>query len=350
MISLSKHPKQCVKKQMISIAASLRPVSDRFAGFFSRFAKSSWDGRRICAIVTAAIMMLPRVILAQSKLTSTGGRVERTPVGGDSIEGTLSSRGLLGGNLAVTRGTIEPPSGTEVDETIEWAKQDGKTISRTRAWTEELNNNALYIELTSFPTSQLQVAFWVLPQNSGGCRMFGRTIYDSNRRPLQSEFWRNDRQLKLTGGSDFPSDLYPEALPAIALLRVVDFTHQGASGKIDQQVSPYGFVDQHVTVGTSNQLQVPAGRFEAVRVDSQPNASSFLPSWPRFTLGVVSPFLPQTTYYFQADQPHRFLRKEQAGTAVIDGPEAVTELVRYYIAGTTASKWLDMHPSDRSPG
>lgn len=159
----------------------------------------------------------------------------------------------------------------------------------------------------------------------------------TNHQPLQSEFWRNDRQLRITGSADFPPDLYPEALPAIAVLRAVDFSHQGASGKIDQQISPYGFVDQRVTVRESNPLQVPAGRFEAVRVDSQPNASSILPTWPRFTLGIVTPFLPQATYYFQAEPPHRLLRKEQAGTPFIGGPEAVTELVRYYIAGATAS-------------
>jgi hypothetical protein len=295
--------------------------------------KLMYDWRLISAFALVAVMMIPGVVVAQTKSSLASGRLR--PVRAftdDSLEAMLIARGLgsnLGGNAAM----IAPPSGTEIEETEEKAKQDGQTISKTRAWTEEVNNNSLHVELTSFPSRQFQVAFWVLPNHAAGCLIFGRTMYDTNGRSLVSEFWRNDRQLKITGGADFPPDLYPEALPAIALTRVVDVSHRGASGKIDQQVSPYGFVDQQVTVGESNQVQVPAGRFAAVRIDSQPNASSILPTWPRFTLGAVSPFLPQTTYFFQADPPHRLLRKEQAGTPLIGGPEGVTELVRYYNAG-----------------
>ena len=294
-------------------------------------------------------MMVPHVVIAQvgSGPASERVRAART-LASDSLEGMLAARGLVGSNLAANPPFIAPPTGAEVDETEQRAKQDGQTISQTRAWTEELNKNALHIELTSFPSRQSQVAFWVLPNNSPGCLIFGRTMYDTNGRPLQSEFWRNDRQLKITGAADFPSDLYPEALPAIALTRVVDVSHRGASGKIDQQVSPYGFVDQQVTVGDSNPVDVPAGRFSGVRIDSQPNASSILPTWPRLTLGAVSPFLPQTTYYFQADTPHRLLRKEQAGTPFIGGPEGVTELVRYYVAGTRATNWPAIEHRNRS--
>jgi hypothetical protein len=297
-------------------------------------------GLHVSLFAIAAFVMVPYGVAAQteSSLASADPRASHH-FADDSLEGMLSFRGLVGNNLTKHPATIAPPLGTEVDETVQRAKQDGKTVSRTSAWTEELNDNALHVELTNFPSRQSQVAFWVLPNHSPGCRMFGRTMYDTNGRALQSEFWRNDRELKITGAEDFPPDLYPEALPAIALTRVVDFSHQGASGKIDQQISPYGFVDQQITVKDSNELQVPAGRFAAVRVDSQANASSILPTWPRFTLGAVSPFLPQTIYYFQADSPQRLLRKEQAGTPFIGGPEAITELVRYYVAGTTASKW-----------
>src|SRR5207248_2199856 len=114
---------------------------------------------------------------------------------------------LVGSDLAVNRAMIAPPSGTEVDETEQIAKQDGQTISQTRAWTEESTNYALHIELTTFPSRQSQVAFWVLPNHSAGCLIFGRTMYDTDGRALQSEFWRNDRQLKITGAADFPPDL-----------------------------------------------------------------------------------------------------------------------------------------------
>ena len=318
-------------------SGSRRPSADAIARPFSTVI------RFICGLTCAflamvAIVWWPHDVMAQTKLADSAVRSQTDrAIDISSVESLLASRGLLSSGFAGRTSTIEPPTGTEVDETVQTAKQDGKTISRMRSWTEELNNSALHIEVTSFPTRQSQVAFWVLPDKSPGCSIFGRTMYDTNHRALQSEFWRNDSQLKITGSADFPSDLYPEALPALALLRAIDFTRPGSSGRIDQQISPYGFVDQQVTVKESNPLQVPAGRFAAVRVDSQPNASSILPTWPRFMLGVVTPFLPQSTYYFQAAPPHRLLRKEQAGTPFIGGPEAVTELVRYYIAGATAS-------------
>jgi hypothetical protein len=287
-------------------------------------------------VAVIALLAMPRMVLAQTQAASAGAlsRDASNPTT-PAIEQILASRGLLGGDSA-SRAPIAPPTGVEVDETVQRGKQDGKMISRTRSWTEELNHNALHVELTSFPGRQTQVAFWVFPDDSRGCLMFGRTMYGTDGHQLVSEFWRNDRELRITGAEDFPADLYPEAIPAVALLRVVDSMHPGSAGKIDQQVSPYGFVDQQVSVQGADEVEVPAGRFDAVRIDSQPNASTILPSWPRFTLGVVATFLPQTTYYFQAAPPHRLLRKEQVGTPFIGGPEAITELVHYYTAGETA--------------
>jgi hypothetical protein len=261
--------------------------------------------------------------------------VEQPPA--DSIERALSSRGLLNSFSAVV-GRVEPPPGTEVDETRQTAKRDGELISSTRSWTEELDSNSLHVEVTRYPSQQLQVAFWVLPRNGHGCAIFGRTMHGTRGKLLKSEFWRNDRELKITGAADFPADLYPEAVPAIALLRVVDSVREGGSGKINQQVSPYGFVDLQIDVQNTESIEVPAGRFAALKVSSQPVVSTILPSWPRFTQGVVSRFIPQSTYYFGAASPHRMLRIEHAGTPFIGGPEAMTELVRYYIAGVNEGR------------
>jgi hypothetical protein len=294
--------------------------------------------RWLGCVVLAGFLCVALITSAQTSPAAEANGSQSGVAAAESIESMLTARGLVASNFSAIPATIEPPNGAEVDETTQTAKADGKTISQSRSWTEKLDRNALHIELTTFPDKQSQVAFWVLPDDSPGCSVFGRTMYDNHGRPLQSEFWRNDRQLKITGAADFPPDLYPEALPAIALARAVDFTRQGASGRINQQLSPYGFVDQTITVKDSYQLQVPAGRFTAVKIESQPNASSVLPAWPRFTLGAVSPFLPTTIYYFQADPPHRFLRKEQPGTPFIAGPAGVTELVRYYIAGSGATR------------
>jgi hypothetical protein len=337
----SNHDQQaCAKARLVSGDSRPPATSGRFSSATPvALLTRSTLGFGLAAIV-AASLQFSGLAFAQVQPASVRNASRDSGVhAADSIEQALTARGLSGPNLWTSAGALKPPIGTEVDETVQKAKQDGKTISRTRSWTEDLSSsNVLHVELTSFPSKQSQVAFWVLPRDSRGCATFGRTMYDTNGHPLKSEFWRNDRELRITGAADFPPDLYPEAVPAVALLRAVDFMHQGGSGKIDQQVSPYGFVDLQLNVQNANQVEVPAGRFAAVRVDSQPNMSTILPSWPRFTLGMMSRFLPQTTYYFEAQPPHRLLRLEQAGTPFIGGPEATTELVRYYVAGTTASR------------
>src|SRR5947209_6389344 len=106
---------------------------------------------RLAVSAIAALMMVPSVVVAQ---TTSGGLPEARSSSGDSLQGRLVSRGLVGSDLAVNRAMIAPPSGTEVDETEQIAKQDGQTISQTRAWTEESTNYALHIELTTFPSRQ----------------------------------------------------------------------------------------------------------------------------------------------------------------------------------------------------
>ena len=106
---------------------------------FSSWPESICDWRT-WAFAIAAFVIVPGVVLAQPKPDFTTGGMRAAPSSGDkSIEGTLISRGLLGSNLARNSVTIIPPTGMEVDETVQRAKQDGATISQTRTWTEELN-------------------------------------------------------------------------------------------------------------------------------------------------------------------------------------------------------------------
>jgi hypothetical protein len=63
-------------------------------------------------------------------------------------------------------------------------------------------------------------------------------------------------------------------------------------------------------------------------------------------LRVVNPFIPATTYYFQCAPPYRFLKKEQQGSPFVVGPEAVTELMRYYTADSAAQA-SGVGPADR---
>jgi hypothetical protein len=253
-----------------------------------------------------------------------------TIIRAESIDHALTDRGLLGN--AIRTGRVHPPSGVEVDDTVETADR-GTVISRTQAWSETLDGQLLRIELTDYPSRQYQVAFWLMESNSSGCAIFGRTMYSEDGRSLKSEFWRNDRELRITGAADFPNNLYPSAVPAIAMSRALNPMHQGAAGIVSTQITPYGYVDLQVVVTKSEQISVPAGKFAAFRVDSQADVAKLLPSWPHMLLHLVTPFVPGTTYYFEARPPYRFLKKEQAGSPFVGGPEATTELVRYYTSG-----------------
>lgn len=288
-------------------------------------------------------VLIPAGVKAQGLLPSQRATASSQTAFGQ-LEKALEARGLLGSGMVAAPDKITPPYGVEVDETVQTSRTTGEVISRTRGWAERMGADRLQIEVTSFPSGQSQVEFWLLPHKKNGCVMFGRTMYDHVGRPLKVEFWRDDNDLKITGAEDFPPDLYPNAVPAVALPRVLNSLQAGAKGVINQQITPYGYVDLRVRVAGTELVDVPAGKFSATEVDSQPNVATLMPSWPSFLLHIVSPFIPRTTYYFQSQPPYRLLRKEQRGTPFVGGPEATTELVSYYIAGSTADASTKLKP------
>jgi hypothetical protein len=289
--------------------------------------------------ISALLLLMSLGSTADARIEAGAGRdtsASHDVSNSDTIDQRLIDRGLIGGR----RDPIAPPAGTEVYETLEKAIAGGQVMSRTISWSEPLDGDTLWIEMTGYPSGQHQLSFWVLPGNSRGCAVFGRTMYSEHGRRLKSEFWRNDRALRITGAADFPADLYPAAVPAIALPRVLDSLHEGARGTLSQQITPYGYVDLKITVQRSGPLAVAAGTFSACKVSSQPDVSKLLPNWPHMLLRVVNPFIPATTYYFQCNPPYRFLKKEQQGSAFVGGPQANTELVRYHVAGAADSAAL----------
>jgi hypothetical protein len=101
--------------------------------------------------------------------------------------------------------------------------------------------------------------------------MFQWALYNGGR-ALQSRFWRNDAASpRLAGARNLPVDLYPDAVPWIAFLRVLDAPREGAGGTLNQQ---------------------------------------------------------KNTLYFQAMPPYRLLKHE--GPTFLGGPEVTTELIRFY--------------------
>jgi hypothetical protein len=250
-----------------------------------------------------------------------------------TIESWLVGHGLMGRGMVRAESTydiLKPPPGVEVDVTREFETSSGQQLMLTKSWNETVANDTIHIEVTTLPSQQHEVGFWVFPNHHKGCAMFGWTLYN-NGRPLKSTFWRNDPALRLAGAGNLPRDLYPEAIPPMAFLRVLGTPRDGAEGTLHQQLSPYTYMGQNVWASDVQTLNVPAGSFSALKVTAQADVGTLMPNWPTFVLHIIRPFVPKNVIYFQSTPPYRLLR--QQGTTFVGGPEVTTELIRFYTAG-----------------
>ena len=192
-----------------------------------------------------------------------------------------------------------------------------------------VGDDTIHIEVTTLPSHQYEVAFWVFPNHRPGCAMFQWALYDGGR-ALQSRFWRHDAPPRLAGARNLPVDLYPDAVPWVAFLRVLDAPREGATGTLNQQITPYNYVGQDVLAKDTERIRVLAGDFSALKVTAQVDVATMMPNWPRFVLHMIKPVVPKNTLYFQAMPPYRLLKQE--GPTFVGGPEVTTELVRFYTA------------------
>ena len=261
-------------------------------------------------------------------------RATATTRGGGQIDAWLIERGLIGharfGDQS-SQGLMAPPSGVEVDETRQSVKQTGQVLMHLKAWDEIVGDDTVHIEVSTLPDNQYEVGFWLLPNHLPGCTIFEWTLFE-NGRALQSRFWRADARPRVIGVPDLPNYLYPDAIPWMAFLRVLDTPREGAEGTLNQQITPYNYVGQDVIVGHIEQITVPAGNFSAIKVTAQVDVATMLPHWPHFILHIIKPAVPKDTLYFESAAPFRLLKQE--GPIFVGGPEVVTELMRYYVAGS----------------
>jgi hypothetical protein len=264
------------------------------------------------------------VVLEPSTESSAGG----------ATDAWLVSRGLIGRGMIGERSgsdIIMPPPGAEVDETRQTENRTGEILTQVKSWNEMVGDDTIHIEVTTLSAYQFEVAFWLFPNHRQGCTMYQWTLYDHGR-ALQSAFWRNDATvLRLAGAADLPHDLYPDSVPWVAFLRVLEAPRNGAEGTLHQQITPYSYVGQEVSAKGIEQISVPAGSFSALKVTAQVDIATVMPNWPRFVLHVIKPVIPKNTLYFEAIPPYRLLRQE--GATFVGGPEVTTELIRFYIAG-----------------
>jgi hypothetical protein len=262
------------------------------------------------------------VVLEPSTESSAGG----------ATDAWLVTRGLIGRGMIGERSgsdIIMPPPGTEVDETRQTENRTGEVLTQVKSWNEMVGDDSIHIEVTTLSTYQFEVAFWLFPNHRQGCTMYQWTLYDHGR-ALQSAFWRNDATvLRLAGAADLPHDLYPDSVPWVAFLRVLDAPRKGGEGTLHQQITPYSYVGQEVSAKGIEEISVPAGSFSALKVTAQVDIATVMPNWPRFVLHVIKPVVPKNVFYFQATPPYRLLKQE--GTTFVGGPEVTTELIRFYV-------------------
>ncbi len=237
---------------------------------------------------------------------------------------------------------ITPPAGVEVDESVQIANGSGLETLRNKSWDETLDGDILHVELTTLPSRQYEVAFWLLPRNRRGCKMFGRTMYNERGRALNSTFWRNAPSLKVAGGADFPRDLCPDSVPGVVFFRALEAPRDGAGGTLSQQITSYSFVKQDVRVAGTQRINVPAGAFSALKVTARAQVGSLLPTWPGFVVHMIGTFVPKSIYYFQAEPPYRLLKTE--GTWFVGGPEVTTQLVGYHMTVEKSEKSTTSSP------
>ncbi|MGC1676237.1 MAG: hypothetical protein WA740_01790 [Candidatus Binataceae bacterium] len=266
-----------------------------------------------------------QVVLSPGTESSAGG----------AIDAWLVKRGLIPRGLTTEQSstdTVTPPLGIEVDETRQTENRTGEVLNRVKSWNETAADDTVHFEITTLSRDQFEVAFWLFPNHRKGCTLYQWTLYDHGR-ALQSAFWRNDAAvLRLAGAADLPPDLYPDSVPWIAFLRVLDAPRDGAEGMLHQQITPYSYVGQQVWAKGPEEISVSAGTFSALAVTAQVDVATVMPNWPRFVLHVIEPVVPKNTLYFEAAPPYRLLKQE--GTTFVGGPEVTTELIRTYIAGT----------------
>jgi len=255
-----------------------------------------------------------------------------------ATEPWLVSRGLLGRAMfgePSRREMITPPPGADVSETRQTENQTGQVRMNLEAWNERVGDDTIHVEVTTRPGQRHEVAFWLFPDRRPGCTMFHWALYDGGR-ALQSRFWRNDAAPQpLAGSLGLPLDLYPDAVPWMAFLRVLDAPREGASGKLNQQITPYSYVGQDVSAQSVVQLNVLGRDFSALKVTAQVDVATILPNWPRLVLHLMKPVVPKNTLYFQSTPPYRLLKQE--GPTFVGGPEVTTELVAFHIAGELAA-------------
>jgi hypothetical protein len=291
------------------------------------------------AVKLSAALIACAAIVAIAGLDARAAGAPQVPIAASSPDGVADPKGLL-----AARGLLEssdspeaaPPDGVEVDEYLQTDAGNGGEMMKIAQWEELIGDHPLEVERVTFPGGQSLVQSFVLQPHGRGCMVFAQRGFNHAGVKLLGNYWRNDSDIHIAGANDFPPELFPNnGIPTAAFLDALSAPAVGATGQVNQQITPYGYTRLNVWGERIEQIHVPAGDFRALKVVMRIDIRSFLPTWPNFLIKIVEPFITENVFYFQADPPHRFLKAE--GITSFGGPKSVTELTRYYVAGHTAS-------------
>jgi hypothetical protein len=103
---------------------------------------------------------------------------------GGATDAWLVARGLIGHGMIGEqsgRDALTPPPGVEVDETRQTENRTGQLVMRATSWNEMVGDDTVHIEITTLPSSQFEVGFWLFPNHRQGCTMYQWTLYDHDR-------------------------------------------------------------------------------------------------------------------------------------------------------------------------
>ena len=155
------------------------------------------------------------------------------------LEKALRARGFLGDSA---QAQISEPLGVEIDEYVQRIKGTGEEMSRVKEWEEPIGDKLLDVMMVKFPGGQSLTQFFVLPKDGRGCILFGQRGHSRSGRPLMSDEWRYDSDLRIPGADELPSEAFPNmGISAPSFLRALDSPKVGGTGAINQLTSPiYG--------------------------------------------------------------------------------------------------------------
>jgi hypothetical protein len=251
----------------------------------------------------------------------------------------ISARGLIQGSMPDSRASEHIPTplpGSSISESVVTLSDTGERVSNVMLWEEPFGDGFLDLQETAAEGGETIVEYWALTSNHRRCLLNGKAAYGQDGRLLSSNFWRNDPQLRYSGSVPLPNDIFPSRIPPSAFLPALNDLKPGATGKLHVVLGRYGQVSFDLWAQDVEQITVPAGAFQTLKIVMQVDAESVMQYWPRFLRRIAQPFFPRNVLYFDMAPPHQLV--QFMGSFGYMAPEVTVKLTRSYLASEIKTK------------